>query len=234
MNTPTGPHQMTEAELACHTLAELAAHTVTLNDMRLEGRLDRAAWALALANVDAELARRELTWDHLTVAAALCGHDPRLEVILAALIEGNREWDTLEQLAAHLTTWGWQCTAPGVARTWPVTTVPEDELTHARARRDDRATSKAGAAAVAPRAGSQRARLLAAYASVPEGVGLTDEQAADLADLSGSCYWKRCGELRDGGHITWTGTVAPGSAGVPRIRCVITPAGRALHATLNP
>lgn len=68
MNIPTGPHQMTEAELACHTLAELAAHTVTLNDMRLEGRLTRPEWAQALANVDAELARRELTWDHLTVA----------------------------------------------------------------------------------------------------------------------------------------------------------------------
>lgn len=40
---------------------------------------------------------------NLTPECPLCGHDPRLPVILAAIIEGNREWDTLEQLAARVT-----------------------------------------------------------------------------------------------------------------------------------
>ena len=120
----------------------------------------------------------------------------------------------------------------------------EEELTVRRARRSDHATSKAGAAAVAPRAGSQRARLLAVYASSNawrDLPGWTDEEAAEWCGLSGSCYWKRCGELRDGGWIepvldTVRGgeLTRIGSAGSPRIVCRITPAGRALHATLNP
>ena len=69
MNVPTGPQDMTEAELACHTITELAAHAVTLNDMRLEGRLPRADWAQAIANIDAELTRRELSWDDLQAAS---------------------------------------------------------------------------------------------------------------------------------------------------------------------
>mgnify|MGYP006921296537 CR=1 FL=1 len=145
----------------------------------------------------------------------------------------------LEHLAEYLTDRGWRCIRPDVARTWPVSTVPEEELTHARARRDDHATSKAAAAAVAPRAGSQRARLLAVYAQPWMGGEWTDEEAAQRAGLLGSCYWKRCGELRDGG---WLEVVAvngqevtrTGAAGSPRIVCRITPAGRALHATLNP
>ena len=51
------------------TVDELAAHTVWINDSRLDGTLDRTAWALALQEVDQELTRRGLTWDHLNAAA---------------------------------------------------------------------------------------------------------------------------------------------------------------------
>ena len=143
----------------------------------------------------------------------------------------------LMSLAEYLTDHGWTCLPPGTL----ADPTPEEELTRRRARRDDHATSKAGAAAVAPRAGSQRAHLLAMYERNHwREEGLTDEEAAERAGLLGSCYWKRCGELRDEGWIEvvrdsdGTPVTRLGSAGSPRFASRITAAGRALHATLNP
>lgn len=88
-----------------------------------------------------------------------------------------------------------------------------------RVRTDDYETSKAGAASVAYRAGSQKARLMTAYtATLP--LGYTDEEAAIVAGISmTSCYWKRCNELREAGLIEPTGEVRTGRAGVPRMVC---------------
>lgn len=86
----------------------------------------------------------------------------------------------------------------------------EAALVKKRTRATDPATSAAGARDVAFRAGSQKAKLLRAFA---EGE-YTDEQAATKAGLSlRSCFWKRCGELRDAGLIEFTGQVRQGSAG---------------------
>lgn len=92
-----------------------------------------------------------------------------------------------------------------------------------RHRKDDWSTSVEGAKSVALRAGTQKRRLLEAYA---EGATLTDEEAAERAELTHTCYWKRCGELRDLGYIEFTGETRTGGAGVQRIVCSITPNGR--------
>ena len=86
-----------------------------------------------------------------------------------------------------------------------------------RTRNPDHETSTEGARQVAYRAGSQKARLLEAYSRYWSG--LTDEDAAAYAGLLGTCYWKRCGELRADGKIVPTGQTRMGSAGVPRIVC---------------
>lgn len=101
------------------------------------------------------------------------------------------------------------------------------DLVPGRVRRGDLPTSRAGARAVAPRAGSQKALLLDAYAEAGAR-GLTDEEAAAAAHLPlRSCWWKRCGELRQGGFITPTGDERLGEAGSPRIVCRITKEGSA-------
>lgn len=75
------------------------------------------------------------------------------------------------------------------------------DLRPGRHRRDDWDTSVAGAVAVAYRAGSQKALLLEAF-RVAGPDGLTDEEAAEAAGVSmRSCFWKRCGELRQDGRI---------------------------------
>jgi len=97
------------------------------------------------------------------------------------------------------------------------------EYREGRHRKDDWATSKAGAESVAFRAGTQKALLLEAYTRVyPEG--LTDEEAARAAGLRMSSeYSKRCGELRQDGHIapmvseSGETLTREGSSGVARI-----------------
>ena len=92
-------------------------------------------------------------------------------------------------------------------------------------------TEKLGAQHVAPRRVPQRDRLLAQYGKAY--LGLTDEEAAVNAGLEKSCYWKRCGELRELGYISTMqkpGFAAAeetrkGSAGVSRIVCWITAEG---------
>ena len=95
-----------------------------------------------------------------------------------------------------------------------------------RVRRNDHASSRAGARDVGYRAGSQKARLLAVYeAAFPEA--LTDEEAARSAGLyvTGCCYWKRCSELRDAGAIIEVGTkrvggdIGAGGMGKTRLVC---------------
>lgn len=90
-----------------------------------------------------------------------------------------------------------------------------------RHRTDDKPTSVAGAASVALRAGTQKARLLEVYRQGPA----TDEEAAARAGLLRSCYWKRCGELREDGLIKATGETRVGEAGVSREVCALTPSG---------
>lgn len=86
----------------------------------------------------------------------------------------------------------------------------EAALVRKRARASDPSTSRAAARDVSFRAGSQKAKLLGAFA---EGE-YTDEEAAVRAGLSlRSCFWKRCGELRDAGLIEFTGQTRRGSAG---------------------
>jgi hypothetical protein len=99
------------------------------------------------------------------------------------------------------------------------------------ARSSDPATSHRAAksSGLRIRAGSQRARLLTAYADAGD-YGLTNEGAGivtTLADLHGCCYWKRCDELRKAGYIRWTDETRTSRAGEAQRVSVITRAGLA-------
>lgn len=91
-----------------------------------------------------------------------------------------------------------------------------------RHRTPDYQTSVEGAEDVAYRAGSQKARLLQVFKDAYPN-GLTDEEAATRAALPlTTCYWKRCGELRQDGYIQMVATEAGlvtrrGHAGVARV-----------------
>lgn len=94
-----------------------------------------------------------------------------------------------------------------------------------RARHTDPDTSAAGAASVTVRAGSQKARLLAAYyAAGPDG--LTDDEAAVHARVDRACFWKRCSEMREDGLIMDLGVTRLGPLhGEARMVCGITARG---------
>lgn len=97
------------------------------------------------------------------------------------------------------------------------------------ARHTDPGTSHQAAESVAVRAGSQRHMLLLAYAKAGD-YGLTNDEAGvvtRLADRTGCCYWKRCGELRDAGYVTDTGRTRTSRAGEAQGVRAITPAGLA-------
>lgn len=83
--------------------------------------------------------------------------------------------------------------------------------------------------------GTQQARLLAAFAQPAAADGLTDEEAADLADgvPYRSEFAKRCSELREAGLIVPTGATRKGVAGHERIVSQITDAGRAVVAHIE-
>lgn len=97
-------------------------------------------------------------------------------------------------------------------------------------RTTDPETSHAAAREVRVKAGTQRARLLKAFADHgiqwPQ-VGLTDEEAMMNAEgvWHTSEYSKRCSELREGGYIKPTGQTRVGSAGVERIVSKVTDKG---------
>lgn len=102
----------------------------------------------------------------------------------------------------------------------------ELDFSPGRTRNPDHPTSIEGAKSIGYRAGSQKARLLSVYQRAEEAArlwatdpGLTDEEAAGMANLTRTCYWKRCGELRADGKIVPTGETRLGNAGVPRIVC---------------
>ena len=100
-------------------------------------------------------------------------------------------------------------------------------------RREDSATSGAGAKAMTVRAGSQRAKLLTAYYIHDN---LTDEQAGETSGLSAlpkCCYWKRCSELRQAGYIAPTGETRVSTAGVEQQVCAITDDGINVLAFLS-
>lgn len=94
-------------------------------------------------------------------------------------------------------------------------------------RTTDPATSHAAAKEIRVKANSQRALLLAVFAS---HVPLTDEEAMfeSLGTVRATSeYAKRCSELREGGFIEPTGETRAGSAGPQRIVSRITDKGRA-------
>lgn len=120
----------------------------------------------------------------------------------------------------------------------PVTRPAEE--TRARARSGDPSTSAAGGRSVARRAGSQSVRLLGAYGVAYPGTGLTDSEAARLAQVAArSCWWKRCSELRADGlievmhHDSEVVTRADSVTGEARIVCRITDDGRRLLRELG-
>lgn len=105
-------------------------------------------------------------------------------------------------------------------------------------RTTDPETSHAAAREIKIRAGSQRARLLQAFAYWQDDAatakawahsGLTDEEAMKWAIgvSSDSEYSKRCSELREAGYIEPTGETRTGSSGLQRIVSRITEKGRA-------
>lgn len=101
------------------------------------------------------------------------------------------------------------------------------------ARATDPDTSRAATVSLTVRAGSQRHRLLQAYAVVAGG--MTDEEAGNatgLADSPRCCYWKRCSELRQAGYIAPTGANRSSTAGEAQQVCAITDAGREALDTL--
>jgi hypothetical protein len=88
------------------------------------------------------------------------------------------------------------------------------------------------------KAGTQRFRLLAAFAAAFEGKlgvtafdGLTDEEAMEVAEgvSPKSEYATRCSELRTAGYIVDTGQDRKGDSRLPRIICRITPMGLAAY-----
>ena len=94
-------------------------------------------------------------------------------------------------------------------------------------RSSDPATSRKAAEQVAPRAGSQMARLLAHYGAAV--LGLTDDQAGQkVAENSGAIagYWKRCADLRRLGYIIDTGTTRDSNQGCQAMVCAITAKGQ--------
>lgn len=104
-------------------------------------------------------------------------------------------------------------------------------------RTTDPATSHAAAREIKIKAGSQRARLLQAFAEEPEFRramgwadldGMTDEEAMEAAKgvYERSEYSKRCSELREAGYIEPTGETRTGSSGLQRIVSRITDKGR--------
>jgi hypothetical protein len=94
-------------------------------------------------------------------------------------------------------------------------------------RSTDPATSRKAAEQLAPRRGSQMARLLTHYGQAV--LGLTDDQAGQrVAENTGVIpgYWKRCADLRRLGYIIDTGTVRETNSGSLGMVCAITAKGQ--------
>jgi hypothetical protein len=98
-------------------------------------------------------------------------------------------------------------------------TMFEPDYRSGRHRYPDWTTSIIGAERVAYRAGSQKEKQLNAYQEAYPA-GLTDDEAAVAAGLPlTSCYWKRCGELREDGAIDVGAPRQSRNNGELRIEC---------------
>lgn len=87
------------------------------------------------------------------------------------------------------------------------------------ARKTDPQTSHDAAARL--KTSSHKFQLLKAYANAD----VTDEEAAVVAGLTHTGYWKRCADLRLGGYIEDTGLTRTGSSGMQQMVCRITNRG---------
>lgn len=98
-------------------------------------------------------------------------------------------------------------------------TMFEPDYRSGRHRNPDWISSIVGAERVSYRAGTQKARLVKAYQEAYPN-GLTDDEAAVAAGLPlTTCYWKRCGELREDGVITVGEARTSRQNGELRIEC---------------
>lgn len=104
------------------------------------------------------------------------------------------------------------------------------------ARRGDPTTSHTAAARLRP--GTQRRRLLAAYAEAD--FGLTADEAGAAAGLLHTGYWKRCSDLLHLGLIhpvygvDATVATRPGRSGQPQEVRAITDLGRRVLGEVTP
>jgi hypothetical protein len=77
---------------------------------------------------------------------------------------------------------------------------------------------------------TQRRRLFQTYVEANR----TDEEAMYAAGVpERSCFWKRCGELRDAGLITWTNQYRESTIGGTQRECRLTADGRAQAVALG-
>lgn len=90
-----------------------------------------------------------------------------------------------------------------------------------RSTRDDHATSVMADQDVSTRAPNQRDQLLVQFREAGAS-GLTDDEAALFAGLLDANYWKRCGELRQRGLISFSGSKRVGLSGILRNVSVLT------------
>lgn len=93
---------------------------------------------------------------------------------------------------------------------------PDREYRPPTARRTDPDTSRAAAALAEPRAGTNRAKALAALRSAGQG-GLTDFELADATGVAQTSIGVRRKELRDAGYVTDSGRRRPAPSGTPAI-----------------
>jgi hypothetical protein len=100
---------------------------------------------------------------------------------------------------------------------------PVDATRKSRSRDPD--TSKNAARLAVVRQGSQRFKLLSAFAAAGPS-GLTAEAAADRTGLIYVAASTRCTELVRGGLVERTGHTRPTSSGTPADLLVVTDAGR--------
>lgn len=98
-------------------------------------------------------------------------------------------------------------------------TMFEPDWKNGRHRNPDWKTSVLGAESVAYRAGSQKAKLLQAYKDAYPHALTDDEACRDAGLPMTTCYWKRCGELRQDSAIVVQSERISVVTGERRIAC---------------
>ena len=101
---------------------------------------------------------------------------------------------------------------------------------HADVRTSDPATSHAAAKRARPRAGSQKAVLLAVFAANGDLTAYEAGQLSGLARKPGCCYWHRVGDLARDGLLEDTGLTRIVATGEGQRVYRITAAGMAALA----